>query len=67
MHDHLKYPYFVAFYENRVKVGLKCVVPKSKIGTMQLPNIMYDYFLNHELGLEEPKAAVLSPRLLAIG
>jgi hypothetical protein len=23
MHDHLKYPYFVAFYENRVKVGLK--------------------------------------------
>jgi hypothetical protein len=22
MHDHLKYPYFVAFYENRVKVGL---------------------------------------------
>jgi hypothetical protein len=26
-------------------------VPKSKIGTMQLPNIMYDYFLNHELGL----------------
>ncbi|MEN6433059.1 MAG: hypothetical protein ABFD06_09345, partial [Smithella sp.] len=30
---------------------LKCVVPKSKIGAMQLPNIMYDYFLNHELGL----------------
>jgi hypothetical protein len=26
-------------------------VPKSKIGAMQLPNIMYDYFLNHELGL----------------
>jgi hypothetical protein len=26
-------------------------VPKSKIVTMQLPNIMYDYFLNHELGL----------------
>jgi hypothetical protein len=24
MHDHLKYPYFVAFYENRVKVGLRC-------------------------------------------
>jgi hypothetical protein len=23
MHDHLKYPYFVAFYENRVKVGLR--------------------------------------------
>ena len=22
MHDHLKYPYFVAFYENRVKVGI---------------------------------------------
>jgi hypothetical protein len=32
---------------------LKCVVPKSKIDTMQLPNIMYDYFLNHELGLSK--------------
>jgi hypothetical protein len=26
MHDHLKYPYFVAFYENRVKVGLKTLL-----------------------------------------
>jgi len=30
MHDHLKYPYFVAFYENRVKVGLK---PKNRQAT----------------------------------
>jgi hypothetical protein len=29
MHDHLKYPYFVAFYENRVKVGLRNFTEQS--------------------------------------
>jgi len=31
MHDHLKYPYFVAFYENRVKVGLRICAIKNRI------------------------------------
>ena len=47
MHDHLKYPYFVAFYENRVKVGLR--IEKRVYGISQSDTICVEYESSGEL------------------
>jgi hypothetical protein len=41
MHDHLKYPYFVAFYENRVKVGLRTIKTSFTFARVKLTRFHY--------------------------